>query len=91
MGGRRKIGRLEAFTGRIGFSAPEGADNRYHSPCCCAAELRRISRFMPMKSRPGWSMSLVRKTHAAANLDQTGVDLTDQVTVKFETCAGRSL
>ena len=28
---------------------------------CCAVELRRISRFMPMKSRPGWSMSLSAK------------------------------
>ena len=45
-----KIGRLEALQGRIGFTA-----------LCCAAELRRISRFMPMKSRPGWSMSLSAK------------------------------
>ena len=78
-----KIGRLEALQGRIGFLAPEGADNRYHSPLLCGGAATDITVYAYEIAT--WLVNEpVRKTYAAANLDQTGVDLTDQVTVKFE-------
>ena len=78
-----KIGRLEALQGRIGFLAPEGADNRYHSPLLCGGAATDITVYAYEIAT--WLINEpVRKTYAAANLDQTGVDLTDQVTVKFE-------
>ena len=77
-----KIGRLEALQGRIGFLAPEGADNRYHSPLLCGGAATDITVYAYEIAT--WLVNEpVRKTYAAANLDQTGVDLTDQVTVKF--------
>ena len=78
-----KIGRLGSLTGRIGFLAPEGADNRYHSPLLCGGAATDITVYAYEIAT--WLVNEpVRKTYAAANLDQTGVDLTDQVTVKFE-------
>lgn len=78
-----KIGRLEALQGRIGFLAPERADNRYHSPLLCGGAATDITVYAYEIAT--WLVNEpVRKTYAAANLDQTGVDLTDQVTVKFE-------
>ena len=77
-----KIGRLEALQGRIGFLAPEGADNRYHSPLLCGGAATDITVYAYEIAT--WLVNEpVRKTYAAANLDQTGVDLTDQVTVIY--------
>lgn len=43
MGGRRKNRQTGSLTGRIGFLAPEGADNRYHSPLLCGGAATDIT------------------------------------------------
>ena len=85
---KEKSADSEALQGRIGFLAPEGADNRYHSPLLCGGAATDITVYAYEIAT--WLVNEpVRKTYAAANLDQTGVDLTDQVDGEVRTCAGK--
>ena len=71
------------------FSRAGGADNRYHSPLLCGGAATDITVYAYEIAT--WLVNEpVRKTYAAANLDQTGVDFNRSGYGEVRTCAGRS-
>ena len=77
-----RIGRLELVQTDIGFLAPEGRDNRYRNPALGGGAARDITVYAYelttyMVDEPILGMQVI------ANRDETGVDLSDHVAIRF--------